>query len=92
MIFEWDSKKASSNLKKHSVSFNEAATVFADPLSEAFDDPEHSDNENRLLIIGHSNTNRLLFVSFVDKGRDTIRIISARVVTASERKQYEEIE
>lgn len=75
MKFEWDPKKAVSNLKKHKVSFDEAGTVFADLLADTFDDPDHSTDESRLVIIGHSNANRLLFVSFVDTGDDIIRII-----------------
>jgi uncharacterized DUF497 family protein len=92
MKFEWNRSKAISNLRNHDVSFNEAATVFADPLSELYGDPDHSRNENRMLLIGHSNRGSLLFVSFLDRGNNRIRIISARHVTRSERKQYEETE
>ena len=61
MRFDWDEQKAASNLAKHNVSFEEAATVFGDPLSDTFDDPDHSANEQRFLIIGHSEKGKLLF-------------------------------
>ena len=89
MIFEWNPEKAKSNLAKHNVSFEEASTVFGDPLSDTFDDPDHSIEEQRFIIIGHSETGRLLFVSHTDDGK-TVRIISAREVAPAERKQYEE--
>ena len=66
--FDWDPKKAAGNLAKHGVSFEEAATVFGDPLSDTFDDPDHSADERRFLIIGHSQLGRLLFVSHTDDG------------------------
>ena len=87
MIFEWNPEKAVSNFAKHNVSFEEASTVFGDPLSETFDDPDHSFEEQR--FIGHSENGRLLFVSHTDDGK-TVRIISAREVTSAERNQYEE--
>ncbi len=87
--FEWDAQKAAENLKNHEVAFDEALTVFADPLANIFDDPDHSDEERRELIIGHSAAQRLLVVSFTDRGRRT-RIISARQATARERKDYEQ--
>ena len=87
--FEWDAQKAAENLKNHGVAFDEALTVFADPLANIFDDPDHSDEERRELIIGHSAPQRLLVVSFTDRGRRT-RIISARQATARERRDYEE--
>ncbi len=87
--FEWDKNKAESNLKKHGVSFHEAYTVFFDDLARIFDDTEHSHGETRELIFGYSNKKRLLIVSFTQRG-DIIRIISARNVTKSERKRYEE--
>ncbi len=87
--FEWDNLKAESNLKKHGISFHEAYTVFFDGLARIFDDAEHSVGENRELIFGYSNKNRLLIVSFTQRG-DIIRIISARKVTKLERKRYEE--
>jgi len=89
MIFEWNPPKAAANLAKHNVSFEEASTVFGDPLSETFDDPDHSFEEQRFIIIGHSENGRLLFVSHTDD-RKTVRIISAREVTSAERNQYEE--
>lgn len=89
MRFDWDRNKAAANLAKHKVSFEEAATVFGDPLSDTFDDPDHSAEEHRLLIIGHSEKGRLLFVSHTDDG-DTIRIISARELTRGEREEYEQ--
>ncbi|HMS42365.1 MAG TPA: BrnT family toxin [Pyrinomonadaceae bacterium] len=68
MRFDWDKKKAAGNLAKHKVSFEEAATVFGDPLSDTFDDPDNSAEEQRFLIIGHSEDGRLLFVSHTDEG------------------------
>ena len=92
MRFEWDPRKAAANFRKHRVSLDEALTVFADPLSDLYDDPDHSTAERRLILMGYSNRGRLLFVSFADRGSNRIRIISARTVTKSERKQYEERE
>ncbi len=89
MRFDWDKRKAASNLAKHKVSFEEAATVFGDPLSDTFDDPDHSADEERFLIIGHSEKGKLLFVSHTDDG-ETVRIISARELTRAERKEYEQ--
>ncbi len=88
--FEWDKKKATSNLKDHKVSFDEASTVFVDPLAYIFDDEDHSLDEHREIIIGHSILNRLLLVSFTERMADLIRIISAREVTKQERQDYEE--
>jgi len=85
--FSWDERKAASNLKKHGVSFDEAATVFADPLALAIDDlldPE------RTLLLGMSNGQRLLLVVHVEVDESTIRIISARRATSHERRRYEE--
>ena len=87
--FEWDAQKAAENLKNHAVAFDEAVTVFADPLANIFDDPDHSGDERRELIIGQSADQRLLVVSFTERERRT-RIISARQATARERKDYEE--
>jgi hypothetical protein len=87
--FDWDKKKAAGKLVKHKVSFEEAATVFGDPLSDTFDDPDHSVEEQRFLIIGHSEMGRLLFVSHADDG-ETVRIISAREPTRAEREAYEQ--
>jgi uncharacterized protein len=89
VLFDWDKKKAASNLAKHKVSFEEAATVFADPLSDTFDDPDHSAGELRFLIIGHSEKGKLLFISHTDDG-ETVRIISAREPTRGEQKSYEQ--
>ena len=87
--FEWDRAKARENLKKHGVAFDEALTVFADPLARIFDDPDHSENEQRELIVGHSAQQRLLVVSFTERQPRT-RIISAREATTLERRHYEE--
>ena len=89
MEFEWDPNKAASNVTKHKVSFREAATVFRDPLSMTFDDPDHSDDEERFITIGRSTGGRLLIVAHTDRG-DRIRIISARETTRGEREVYEE--
>jgi uncharacterized protein len=89
MEFDWDPEKATSNVAKHQVSFQEAATVFDDPLSIAFPDPRHSITEARFVIIGRSTQGRLLFVSHVDR-IDHTRIISAREVTRREQRIYEE--
>ena len=89
MRFEWDPQKATTNLRKHGVSFDEAATVFQDDLSLTGDDPDHSLSEERSVTFGVSNTGRLLVVSHTERG-DRIRIISARPATRSERKLYEE--
>lgn len=89
MHFEWDEKKAKANLKKHRVTFDEARTVFRDPLARIFDDEAHSADERREIIIGHSVLNRLLLMSFAERG-DAIRIFSARLATPKERKDYEE--
>ena len=87
--FEWDAHKAEENLKKHGVAFEEALTVFADPLANIFDDPDHSADERRELIIGHSAGRRLVIVSFTDRGRRT-RIIGAREAEPRERRDYEQ--
>ena len=76
MRFEWDDEKAARNLAKHGISFQEAATVFGDSLSDTFDDPDHSVEERRFLIIGTSRQGRMLIVSHTDDG-EVIRIISA---------------
>lgn len=89
MEFEWDPQKAAKNLQKHKVPFTEAATVFDDPLSITVADPDHSAEEERFIIIAQSYRRRLLIVSFAERG-DRIRIISARELTRSERKAYEE--
>ncbi|MFM7602960.1 MAG: BrnT family toxin [Pseudanabaena sp.] len=89
MKFEWDKNKAAKNLAKHGVSFDEAKTVFDDPLYVDFYDSHHSDKEARYLIVGQSNLRRLLIVSYTER-RNSIRIISAREVTKSEHEAYEE--
>jgi uncharacterized protein len=89
MQFEWDNKKAESNLKKHNVSFEEAKTVFGDSLARVFDDDEHSFDEKRNGIVGHSLDNRLLIISFTEREGDIIRIISARETTPKERRNHE---
>lgn len=86
--FEWDSDKAASNIAKHAVSFEEAATVFGDPLSLTVHDPEHSQDEDRYITMGSSTDHRLLLVSHTDR-EDRVRIISARLATRRERKAYE---
>lgn len=88
MQFEWDREKAKKNLRKHRVSFEEAMTVFYDPLSATFDDPDHSIDEERFITIGYSSYGHLLVVSHAERGK-TIRIISVRLATAHERKQHE---
>jgi uncharacterized DUF497 family protein len=87
---EWDSRKANSNLDKHNVSFDETSTVFDDPLTVLFDDKNHSTEEIREIATLHSVRNRLLVVSFTERAPDIIRIISARLATRKERKDYEE--
>jgi len=89
MEFEWDPNKAGANFKRHSVSFQEATTVFGDTLSITIVDPDHSIGEQRYIIIGSSYKGRLLMVSHTDKG-ERIRLISARELTRKERKAYEE--
>lgn len=88
MQFEWDHGKAERNVKKHRVSFDEAVTIFYDPLAATFDDPHHSAGEHRFLTVGYSSRGRLLVVAHVERG-ETIRIISARLATAQERKRHE---
>jgi len=83
-------KNAARNLKKHGVSFDEATTVFNDSLARIFDDPDHSIAESRELIIGHSIIGCLLIVSFTEKEKGLVRIISARQATRRERIDYEE--
>ena len=87
--FEADPDKAKVNLRKHRVSFEEAATVFLDPLAVTYPDPDHSDDEEREITIGRSARQKVLFVSHTRRG-DRIRIISAREATRKERKQHEE--
>jgi len=87
--FEWDPEKDHANQAKHDVSFDEASTVFGDPLAITVDDPDHSLDENRMLTTGWSNRGRVIIVAHTDRD-DRIRIISARAVTAAERRDYEE--
>jgi uncharacterized DUF497 family protein len=88
MQFEWDREKAKRNLHKHKVSFEEAVTVFYDPLSASFDDPDHSVGEQRFITVGYSAQGRLLAVSHTERGK-AVRIISARPATLRERKRHE---
>ncbi len=89
MAFDWDKKKAAENFVKHGVSFEEAETVFDDPLYVDFYDPDHSLGEHRFIIMGESAQGRLLMVSYTERG-DHIRLISSRELTPAERKKYEE--
>jgi uncharacterized DUF497 family protein len=86
--FEWDPEKAKQNREKHRISFEEAATVFYDPLSATFDDPDHSISELRLITVGFSSRGRLLVVSHTERGKN-IRIVSARTATVHERRRHE---
>lgn len=88
--FEWDASKAALNLRKHEVSFDEATTVFDDPLARIFDDLDHSLEEHREIIVGHSINGRLLLVCFSERTEDVLRMVSARALTSRERKDYEE--
>ncbi|HMC63881.1 MAG TPA: BrnT family toxin [Gemmataceae bacterium] len=87
--FEWDERKARQNLRKHGVLFDEASTIFSDPLALTIDDPVHSEEEDRFVTLGESHRSRLLVVVFIERG-DRIRIISARTATRRERRNYEE--
>ena len=89
MNFEWNKNKATANLRKHEVSFEEATTVFGDPLAVTYQDPEHSIDENRYLTFGRSSRGRLLIVSHTDRD-DRIRPISAREMTRKEISDYEQ--
>ena len=89
MTFDWDPRKAQSNLKKHGVSFTEATTVFLDPLALTFDDPDHSADEQRLITIGSSSAGRVLVAAHADSG-EKVRIISARRATRKESHGYQE--
>ena len=88
MHFEWDRAKAETNRRKHKVTFDEAVSVFYDPLSATFSDPDSSRTEERLITVGHSSRRRLLVVVHTEHG-ETIRIISARLATTHERKRHE---
>ncbi|HOC53985.1 MAG TPA: BrnT family toxin [Verrucomicrobiota bacterium] len=89
LSFEWDESKAESNLTKHGVSFEEASTVFGDPLSLTIPDPAHSQAEDRSIVLGQSHQRKLLVVVYTERG-DNIRVISARRASRGERKSYEE--
>lgn len=90
VLFEWDRDKVEANVRKHGVSFDEASTVFNDPLARIFADEGHSADEEREIVIGHSVTNRILLACFTERVEDMIRIFSARVATKRERMDYEE--
>ena len=89
MIYEWNAAKAKANRQKHGVSFEEAATIFLDPLGLTFPDPDHSHGEEREITIGHTGRQRVVLVSHCQRG-DRTRIISARKASRKERMQYEE--
>ena len=89
MQFEWDAEKAASNLKKHGVSFQEAATAFGDPFSATIADPDHSEDEDRYVLLGQTYQGRLVVVVHTDR-EETVRIISARLASRRERNSYEQ--
>lgn len=89
MDFEWDPEKDEANQRKHGVSFDEASTVFGDPLAVTIDDPDHSEDEERFLTTGMSTQQRLMIVAHTDRG-ERIRLISAREASAAERRTYEQ--
>ena len=89
MFFEWDGKKAASNLRKHGISFDEAVTVLYDPLAATFEDSDHSQEENRFISVGYSAKGRLVVISHAEEN-DVTRIISARRATRGERKRHED--
>jgi len=86
--FQWDPEKATANERAHGVTFEEASTVFGDPLAGTIPDPEHSLDEKRFVTIGHSTAHRVIVVMHTDRGED-VRIISARLATRREKKRYE---
>jgi uncharacterized DUF497 family protein len=88
MRFEWDRDKADGNVRKHGITFNEAASVFYDPTAATFDDPEHSIGQHRFITIGHSRRGRLLVVVHAELA-SALRIISARLASAQERRRHE---
>lgn len=88
MRFQWNATKAAANLRKHGVSFKEAASAFFDPLSVTGDDPDHSFEERRFVTFGVASSGRLLVVAYTEQD-DAIRIITARLATRAERKLYE---
>lgn len=87
--FEWDAEKARQNVDKHGISFEEAVTAFGDPLSLTVSDPDHSDSEERQLLLGMSRRSRLVVVAFTERG-DRLRIITARLASRREKRKYEE--
>ena len=89
LSFEWDPKKAASNKEKHGISFEDAIGAFGDPLARIFDDPDHSADKAREMLVGHDARRRLLVVCFVERAA-RIRVLSARRATRQERKDYEE--
>lgn len=89
LTVEWDAEKARTNLKKHRVTFEEASTVFGDPMSVTVRDPDHSVEEPRFVDVGRSHSGRLLVVAYTERG-SRIRIISARIATRREKRLYEE--
>ena len=88
VVFEWDPAKAVANLAKHGVTFEEAPTVFMDPMARIHRDPDHSEAERREIIVGHSIHQQLLLVSFVERG-EKARLVGARLATKRERRDYE---
>ena len=88
--FGWDPRKAAANLRKHGISFDEASTAFADPLSITVPDPDHSADEGRFLLVGLSLRHRLLVVIHAERSESDIRLISARLASRRERRIYEE--
>lgn len=90
IVFSWDQRKASSNLKKHGVSFDEAKTAFYDENARLIDDPDHSDDEERFILLGFTHKLRLLVVCHAYRAGNEIRIISARKATKTEGKYYGE--
>jgi uncharacterized protein len=87
--FEWDPDKAEANVRKHGVTFDEASSVFADPLAAIFDDEDHSTEEQREVIIGYSIQGRLIVAAFTERG-GAVRIISARRATKREMRDHEQ--
>jgi hypothetical protein len=90
LVFEWDPRKADANLKKHGVSFTEATSVFSDFHARIFPDEDHSEEEEREIIVGHTLAKRLVLVCFTELEHSRIRIINARCTTKRERRDYEE--
>lgn len=88
MQYVWDRRKADSNLRKHRIAFDEAITVFSDPLARIFADPDHSEAEQREIIVGYNSANVLLVISFTERDGN-VRLISARRASAKERHAHE---